>query len=211
MGFLITLWDIPRSHDYYSFGLSDHSCNHGITSCEHMVWHDDSRPMGQPTTGFRLFAWRLCARPVTDFMEKPNWLIHTLIHEACHALMCIIFFVKIHDFRATHGQGGVVAHDKTDPLRHLFILLAPYTIPLVLGPLLLARWYWADHPSAMPWLQAACAWAIIHHLHGLYHNIRINFWGKDADLTKAGKPLSVVVIATVLLATLGLTARVIWM
>jgi len=71
--------------------------------------------------------------------RKPNWLVHTFIHEACHAMLCVVLRVRISSFQATDGRGGAVIHQKVDPLRTTVIALAPYTLPLLLAPVLLLR------------------------------------------------------------------------
>ncbi len=141
--------------------------------------------------------------------KKPNALLHTFLHEAAHFVVCLLLFVRVHSFQVSDGKGGYVLHEKVDPLRHLFICLAPYTLPMALGPVLVARYY-AHNYDWRCWLTAAVGFLTVHHLHGLYHNVRLNFWGKQADLSKAGKPLSLVVIATALLALLPCVAVVLY-
>ncbi|NRA37769.1 MAG: M50 family metallopeptidase [Planctomycetes bacterium] len=141
------------------------------------------------------------------FWKKPNWLIHTIIHESAHAIACFILRVKIRNFQASDGKGGVVVHDKTGPIRSTIISLAPYTIPLVLIPLFIATWF-IDGERAQMTLSGCISFAFIHHLHGLFHNIRLNFWGKQADLTKAGRILSIVCIASCLVLVTAWTLKV---
>lgn len=148
--------------------------------------------------GLALILWR-----------KPNRLIHTLIHEVCHAILCLLLLVPVRGFQASDGQGGQVIHDKTDPLRTILICLAPYTLPLLLAPALIAN-HWIDEPQQASILAGIIAFLYLHHVQGLVRNVRLNFWGKQADLTKAGKVLSLVAIPTVLLLVTDWTLRVLW-
>lgn len=134
--------------------------------------------------------------------KKPNWLIHTLIHEACHAIACVLLGVRVHNFQATDGKGGAVIHDKTDPLRTIIIALAPYTLPLLMAPVLIIRTL-MDPGRAEMIVTGFVGFLLTDHLHGLYHNVRLNFWGKQADLTRAGKLLSIGVIASCLFLVLA--------
>lgn len=129
--------------------------------------------------------------------RRPNWLVHTLIHESCHALVATLLGVRVRAFQATDGQGGAVIHAKVDPLRTTLIALAPYLLPLLLAPALLARVLVAAPGTAAMTLHLAIGFLTVHHLHGLYHNVRLNFWGRQADLTRAGKLLSLVAILAV--------------
>ena len=135
--------------------------------------------------------------------RKPNWFAHTFIHESAHALLCILLRVPIREFHVTDGAGGLVKPAHTDAVRWTIILLAPYTLPLVLGPILLARWFFPWQGWQLELAQGVLTFAYAHHMHGLWHNVRLNFWGKESDLAKASRPLSLVVIACVqlLLAT----------
>jgi hypothetical protein len=143
------------------------------------------------------------------FLRKPNALIHTLVHEACHALLCLLLFVRIRGIRATDGRGGEVEHDQADPLRSTLIAIAPYTVPLLVGPALLARMYWShDWPGAI--LSGVVAFLFLTHLQGLVLNIRINFWGSDADLPKVGRFLALVLIAGCLLLLTTAVIAVLW-
>ncbi len=142
--------------------------------------------------------------------RKPNWLIHTVIHEAAHAVVCTLLGVRIRSFQATDGQGGAVIHARVDPLRTTIIALAPYTLPLLLGPALLARWLVPVPSTAGVILTFVVGFLSVHHLHGLYHNVRINFWGRQADLSRAGKLLSVVVILAVHALLAAAWLNVLW-
>lgn len=141
--------------------------------------------------------------------RKPNWLLHTLVHEGCHAIACLLLGVKIHNFQASDGKGGVVIHSRTDPIRTTIIALAPYTLPLLLGIVLLLRWAIRD-PAWAPWLSGLAGFFYVDHLHGLYHNIRLNFWGKQADLSRASKPLSIAAISSALCLTTAFTLWVLY-
>lgn len=143
--------------------------------------------------------------------KRPNWFVHTAIHELCHLLACLLLLVRPRKFTVSDGSGGAVEYDApSDPFRGVIIAIAPYTLPLVLVLALLARRF---VPVAGPWEAIAsgvAAFAFIHHLQGLYHNIRLNFWGKDSDLVKTGRPLSAVLIAGVLLLVTAWTIHELW-
>ena len=141
------------------------------------------------------------------FWKKPNWLIHTLIHESAHALACLLLGVRIRNFQASDGKGGMVVHDKTGPIRSTIISLAPYTIPLILIPLFIIDVFLRD-PTHVLIMSGLISFAYVHHLHGLYHNVRLNFWGKQADLSKAGKALSIACICSCLALVSAWTIRV---
>lgn len=143
------------------------------------------------------------------FLRRPNWLFHTFVHEACHALLCLLTFVKIRGVRFTDGRGGMVEHDQADPVRTTLIAIAPYTVPLLLGPALLARWWWPNGPAG-ELLSGLCACLFIAHVHGLAHNVRLNFWGKDADLPRVGRFLALVLIIGTLLLLTALTIEILW-
>ena len=143
------------------------------------------------------------------FIRKPNLLLHTIIHEGCHALLCLLLFVRIRGLKATDGRGGEVEHDAADPVRSTLIAIAPYTVPLLLGPALLARWYWhTDLAGAI--LSGVVAFLYITHLQGLALNVRLNFWPPEADLAKVGRFLSLVLIAGVLLLLTTAVIEVLW-
>lgn len=143
--------------------------------------------------------------------KKPDWLIHTTIHELCHALACLILFVRIRGFATSDGEGGKVTYDApSDPFRDIIIGIAPYTFPLVLTIALLIHRF---VPMTDPWPAIAtgiASFAYLHHIHGLYHNIRINFWGSEGDLSRVGRPLSFVLIAGVLLLVSAWTIHELW-
>lgn len=133
--------------------------------------------------------------------KRPNWFVHTAIHELCHLLACMALFVPVSSFRATRGQGGEVTHRRIDAVRETLIAIAPYTLPLLLLPCLLAL----HVAPAGPWhglAAGATGLAYVHHLHGLFHNVRLNARGAGSDLVKIGRPLSVVLIlGTLMLVT----------
>lgn len=142
--------------------------------------------------------------------RRPNWLIHTIIHELCHVVACILLLVGFYplSFRASNGRGGSVEHARTDPVRGTLIQIAPYTLPLLLAPALLVRQF---IPLPAPWpeaLGAAIAFLYAHHLQALYHNVRLNISGDQADLVKVGRPLALVLIAAALLLVTAWTLRV---
>ena len=143
------------------------------------------------------------------FLRKPNQLLHTVVHEACHALMCLLLFVRLRGITATDGRGGEVQHDQADPVRGTLIAIAPYTVPLILGPILLARMWWHDGVAAMI-LSALSVFFYITHLQGLALNVRLNFWGEEADLPKVGRLLALVLIVGVLLLLTTALINVLW-
>jgi hypothetical protein len=139
--------------------------------------------------------------------KTPNWFIHTTIHELCHALACWTLWVRVRGFAASDGQGGKVEYDRCDPIRDTLIAVAPYTLPLMLGVMLLVH---RLVPDEQPWPDIATGLvglAIIDHLHGLYHNVRLNFWGGETDFAKAGRPLMLVLIVLSLLLTAATVVR----
>lgn len=143
------------------------------------------------------------------FVRKPNKLLHTVVHEASHALLCLVLFVRLRGISATDGRGGEVQHDQADPVRSTLISIAPYTVPLVLGPILLARMWWQDGTAAMI-LSGLCSFFYIAHLQGLVMNVRLNFWGEDADLPKVGRLLALVLIVGSLLLLTTALIHVVW-
>jgi hypothetical protein len=143
------------------------------------------------------------------FFKRPNWLLHTALHEACHWLACLALGVRVHRVMASDGRGGEVEHAQTGPVRTTLIALAPYTVPLVLGPLLLARALTAEG-WARSLLTALAAIAYLAHLTGLVHNIRLNLRDPKGDLAKAGRPLALVVILCGAILVTALTIAVLW-
>ncbi len=132
------------------------------------------------------------------FWRQPNLLLHTWLHETAHALMCVLLWVRVGAISATAGQGGETRHAPVDPIRALPILIAPYVLPLILGPLLLARW--CCPPGTMQAvLTFACGWAIWLHLHGLWLNLRTNTFGEGADLARIGQLLAYALVTCSLL------------
>lgn len=160
---------------------------------------------GQPEDAFALATGVLLAAALV-WWRRPNWLVHTLIHEACHALVATVLLVRVRAFQASDGQGGAVLHDRVDWPRTVLIAIAPYTLPLLLLPALLAqetvplRW--------RPLASFAVGALAVHHLHGLWHNVRLNFLHRQADLPRVGRLLSLVLISAALLATAELGMRV---
>jgi hypothetical protein len=143
------------------------------------------------------------------FWRKPNLLILTLVHEACHFVMCALLFVRIEGITATRKRGGEVEHVAADPLRDTLIAIAPYTLPLLLGPFLLARMWWSEGWAGAV-LSGLCAFFFVTHLQGVVLNVRGNFWGSDADLPRVGRFLSLVLIAGVALLLTAGVIQVLW-
>ncbi len=143
------------------------------------------------------------------FLHRPNRLVHTLLHEGAHALLCLLLFVRIRGIRATDGRGGEVEHDAADPVRTTLIAIAPYTVPLLLGPALIARWWWASGITGAV-LSGVVAFLYITHVQGLVLNVRLNFWGEGADLPRVGRFLALVLIVGVLALLTAATISVLW-
>jgi len=146
---------------------------------------------------------------VVTLWRRPNWFIHTLIHETCHLLVATALLVPVHRLVVSDGRGGQVEHQATGPLRSALIALAPYTLPLVLAPLLIARALTGEG-TARGILSAACALGYITHLTGLFHNLRLNLRDATGDLARVGRVLSLAVIATVLQLVTAWTCAVLW-
>lgn len=159
-------------------------------------------------------AWAALALGLTGgiafaLWRRPNRFVHTFIHETAHSLLCLLLWVRVRRFFVSDREGGYVLPAHTDPLRETLILIAPYILPVLLTPVLLARWlFGVDGPLIL--LQAACGWLLVHHLHGLTLNIRHNFFGRDADLPRVGRPLAVVLIAMALLTLATIWLQVVW-
>lgn len=140
---------------------------------------------------------------------RPSWFWHTWVHEHCHLVACLVLFTKVRGLSATDGRGGAVDYDAVDALRGTLIAIAPYTLPLLLLPLLLAQ----ELLPAGPWRQVATglvALAFFTHLHGLWHNIRLNLTGSDSDLVRTGRPLAAVLIVLGLALTVALVLFALW-
>lgn len=146
------------------------------------------------------------------FWRRPNGFIHTYIHEHCH----LFVYVALHGrtpmgLHVSDGQGGALEHIETDPIRSTIVQIAPYTLPLLLLPALVARHFFVSEPGA--WrhvLSGAVAFLFATHLQGLYHNVRINISGNQSDLVKVGRPLSFVLISLVLMLVSAWTLRALW-
>jgi len=169
-----------------------------ITDCaDH--WPEDPLGVGcGVAAGIGLALWK-----------RPNWFVHTAIHELCHLIMCMVLFVPVNSFRATRGQGGEVTHLRIDPVRETLISIAPYVLPLVLVPCLLGLRF--TPPGAWHALASGLVgFAYVHHLHGLYHNVRLNARGSGSDLVKIGRPLSAVLISLALLLVSAWVISMLW-
>ncbi len=174
-----------------------------IPWCATYFWQG-AQLVGWPDAGW----WTIGAVALASVMvwwRKPNWLIHTMIHEASHAIVCWALLVRVRSFQASDGQGGKVIHDKTDPIRTTLIALAPYTVPLLLIPALVAHHFASG--AARSWAAALVGFLYVHHLHGLYHNVRLNRRCAQADLVRSGRLLSLVVIVGALMVVTGYVLR----
>jgi Peptidase M50B-like len=134
--------------------------------------------------GLLLLAWR-----------KPHYLLHTWLHESAHALMCLALGVRVRSFSASDGQGGAVGHAPVGPVRTTLILIAPYIIPLMALPILLAR-YLCEAGPLRTTLTSACGFFLVIHIHDLWLNIRLNAFSRQADIQRIGHALSLVLILT---------------
>ena len=142
--------------------------------------------------------------------KRPNWFLHTLIHEASHALMCAALWVQIRSFRVSRDQGGEVVYDRPDMLRAALIVIAPYTVPLLLIPALLIVRLSADGSILHALGSSLSAFTFLLHLQGLWHNLRLNWRGDDSDLVRLGRPLAGVLIVGVLLLVTAWTIGMLW-
>ena len=149
--------------------------------------------------GFAFARWR-----------RPNWFVHTFVHETAHALVCVLTGVKVRKFMVTDGDGGYVLPERTDPIRRYFILIAPYVLPVLLAPVLVALWFIDGPVELMCVPQFLAGMGLIHHLHGLYHNIRINWSGSGSDLVRLSRPLSVVSILIGFMLMMGWWLQTVW-
>jgi hypothetical protein len=144
--------------------------------------------------------------------QRPNLLLHTLLHESAHALVCLLLRVRLRGFAVSDGQGGAVQHDPCDPLRGTLIAIAPYTLPLLALPALAARWALPDEPAWLrPVTAGLCAWLLIHHLHGLLWNLRLNYLGRDSDFAHSGRILGLVLVLLGLALLAWLSVAVLWL
>ncbi|HEX3134075.1 MAG TPA: hypothetical protein VHX44_10900 [Planctomycetota bacterium] len=163
---------------------------------------------GAPPEEYALFAGLVVGLALA-FWHRPNLFIHTWLHESAHALVCLLLFVRVGAFRATAGQGGEVRHEPVDPLRTVPILIAPYVLPLILGPILFARWLSPDG-LLRSGLTFACGTALFMHLHGLALNLRLNTFGAAADIPRVGHLLAFALIVAALLLIAAATVVVLW-
>lgn len=163
---------------------------------------------GAPPDEYALFAG-LTLGLLGMVWTKPNQLLHTWLHETAHALMCVLLFVRVGSISATAGQGGETRHAPVDPLRAVPILIAPYVLPMILGPLLLARWLCP--PGIMQGILAfLCGTGILMHLHGLWLNLRYNSFGAGADIPRVGHLLAYALVVSSLLVLAAASAAVLW-
>lgn len=163
---------------------------------------------GPPPEEYALFAGLMLGL-VLAFWRRPNLFLHTWLHESAHALMCVVLFVRVGAFQATAGQGGEIRHEPVNLLRAIPILIAPYVLPMILGPILLARWLSPDG-LLRSGLTFACGVALFMHLHGLLLNLRFNTVGAAADIPRVGHLLAFALIATSLLLLAAAAVVVLW-
>jgi len=163
---------------------------------------------GPPPEEYALFAGLLLGLMLA-FWRRPNLFLHTWLHESAHALMCLLLFVRVGAIHATAGQGGEIRHEPVNLLRAIPILIAPYVLPMILGPILLARWLSPDG-LLRSGLTFACGIALFMHLHGLVLNLRLNTVGAGADIPRVGHLLAFALIATSLLLIASAIVVVLW-
>lgn len=142
--------------------------------------------------------------------KKPDWFLHTLIHEAGHALMCAALWVRISSFHVSRDRGGEVVYERPDALRSALIGIAPYTVPLPLIPALLIVRLAAEGTVWHAAGSALSAFAYLLHLQALWHNLRLNWRGDDSDLVRLGRPLAAVLIVGVLLLVTAWVVGMLW-
>jgi len=162
---------------------------------------DTIATIGGAVLGLAFACWR-----------RPSWFAHTWVHEHAHVVVYALLHLRWPSgLYVTDGKGGEVEHFETDPIRGALVRIAPYTLPLLLTPVLLLRQFAVTTPG--PWrqvLSGLAAFLVIHHLQALYHNIRINLSGDQSDLVKVGRPLSFVLIVLSVLLLAAWTIRVLW-
>ncbi|MBA3687169.1 MAG: M50 family metallopeptidase [Planctomycetes bacterium] len=141
--------------------------------------------------------------------RRPNWLVHTFVHESCHAVACLLTGVRLREFQVSDGHGGAVLHDRTDAWRTAIIAIAPYTLPLTLAPALAAQDL-ARNATVRDLCSLAVGFLAVHHAHALWHNLRLNFAHRQGDLARVGRPLSLVLIACAQCATAVWVVRTMW-
>lgn len=163
---------------------------------------------GPPPEEYALFAGLMLGLTLA-FWRRPNLLMHTWLHESAHALMCVLLFVRVGAIQATAGQGGEIRHEPVNLLRAIPILIAPYVLPMILGPILLARWLSPDG-LLRSGLTFVCGIALFIHLHGLVLNLRLNTVGMAADIPRVGHLLAFALIATSLLLLASASVVVLW-
>ncbi|MCS6970750.1 MAG: hypothetical protein RMM29_07045 [Planctomycetota bacterium] len=161
---------------------------------------DTIATLGGAALGLLLALWR-----------RPNWFFHTWLHEHAH----LIVYVLLHwrtptGLRVTDGRGGALEHFETDAVRATLVQIAPYTLPLLLLPVLALRHYGVVEPGpARQVMSALVGFLFLHHLQGLFYNVRINCTGDQADLVKVGRPLAFVLIVLALMLVTAWTLRVV--
>ena len=144
--------------------------------------------------------------------RRPRWLwwfSHTFLHELAHALACLALGVRIRSFKVTAGNGGAVVYDRTGPVRTTLIAMAPYTLPLLPLPLLIVQHLCGEAPWR-GWISAACGWAMVAHLHGLWKNLRLNYAAADGDLAVSGRLLGLVLVVAALLLLAAAALAALW-
>jgi hypothetical protein len=167
-----------------------------------------SEIIGPPPEEYALFAGLMLGL-ILACWRRPNLFLHTWLHESAHALMCMLLFVRVGAIHATAGQGGEIRHEPVNLLRAIPILIAPYVLPMILGPLLFARWLSPDG-LLRSGLTFACGLALFMHLHGLVLNLKLNTVGAAADIPRVGHLLAFALIATSLVLLTAATVVVLW-
>ncbi len=142
-------------------------------------------------------------------LRRPNWFLHTLQHEACHLIACWGLGVRVHRLVASDGQGGEVSHSAVGPVRTGIIALAPYVLPLLLAPLLVARAL-VPEGTARSVLSAGCALAYPLHLVAVFHNVRLNLFDSKGDFAQVGRLFALAVTLGAALLTTAAAVAVLW-
>lgn len=104
---------------------------------------------------------------------RPSILFRVVIHESAHTLFCLALGVPIKGFMASENDGGFVQHMRTGPVRTVLILIAPYTLPVLLAPALVFLMF-ADAGLPRQIATALVGFFTVIHLVHLTWNIRHN-------------------------------------
>jgi len=151
----------------------------------------------------------LIAGALVSWRLRNSVFVHAWVHEATHAVVAALLLVKVDFFVAKPDGSGQIQHASSGNLRNAIISLAPYSFPLVLGPMLLVR------EILRPGLPVAIAsflsaGAVVFHLAFLWRNLRVNFPRPGSDIAKTGRVASTGVIAVSLIWVLRWSMEALW-